>query len=97
MNAASFERLYDGFQRSHAFFAPAFRRKQWREGSGDYLQALMVQSQERYNTENLSESVGVSARVLHRFFTEARWDGDSVMGRLHGCLAPGTDSRSLPL
>ena len=54
MDAASFERVYDGFQQFHAFFAPAFGRKQWRERSRNYLQALLVQAQERRYTGNPS-------------------------------------------
>ena len=42
MDAANFERVYDGFQQFHAFFAPAFGRKQWRERRRHYLQALLV-------------------------------------------------------
>ena len=56
MDAANFERVYDGFQQFHAFFAQAFGRKQWRERSRNYLQALLVQAGERRNAENLSES-----------------------------------------
>ena len=88
MDAANFERVYDGFQQFHAFFAQAFGRKQWRERSRNYLQALLVQAGERRNAENLSESVGVSARALQRFLTEARRDDDAVMGRLREYLAP---------
>ena len=88
MDAANFERIYDSFQEFHAFFAASFGRKQWRERSRNYLQALLVQAGERRNAENLSESVGVSARVLQRFLTEARWDDDAVMGRLQEYLAP---------
>ena len=88
MDAANFERVYDGFQQFHAFFARVFGRKQWRERSRNYLQALLVQAGERRNAENLSESVGVSARALQRFLTEARWDDDAVMGRLQEYLAP---------
>ena len=88
MDAANFERIYDGLQQFHAFFATAFGRKQWRERSRNYLQALLVQAGERRNAENLSESVGVSARALQRFLTEARWDDDAVMVRLQEYLAP---------
>ena len=88
MDAASFERVYDSFQKFHAFFAPSFGRKQWREHSRNYLQALLVQARERRNAENLSESVGISARAMQRFHTEARWDGDAVVGRLQEYLAP---------
>ena len=70
MDAASFKRVYDSFQEFHALFADSFGRKQWREHSRNYLQALLVQAQERRNAENLSESVGVSARTMQRFLTE---------------------------
>ena len=66
MDAASFERIYDSFQKFHTFFAASFGRKQWWENSRNYLQALLVQAQERRNAENLSESVGVSARAMQR-------------------------------
>ena len=88
MDGVSFERVYDGFQKFHAFFAPSFGRKQWREHSRNYLQALLVQAQERRNAENLSESVDISARAMQRFLTEARWDDDTVIGRLQEYLAP---------
>ena len=88
MDAASFQRVYDSFQKFHAFFAASFGRKQWREHSRNYLQALLVQAQERRNAENLSESVGISARVMQRFLTEARWCDDTVIGRLQEYLAP---------
>ena len=88
MDTASFERVYDNFQEFHVFFAASFGRKQWREHSRNYLQALLVQAQERRNAENLSESVGISARAMQRFLTEARWDDDAVVGRLQEYLAP---------
>ena len=53
----------DSLQEFHAFFAA--------NHSGNYLQALLVQDQERRNAENLSESVGISARAMQRFLTEA--------------------------
>ena len=88
MDTASFERVYDSFQEFHAFFAASFGRKQWREHSRNYLQALLVQAQERRNAENLSESVGISARAMQRFLTEARWSDDTAIGRLQEYLAP---------
>ena len=88
MDAAEFERVHEAFEEFHSFFAPAFGRKQWREHSGSYMQALLVQSQERRNAENLSESVGASARAMQRFLTEARWDDGAVIGRLQEYLAP---------
>ncbi len=59
MGVASFQRVCDSFQRFHAFFAPVFGRKQWREHSRNYLRALLVQAGERRNAENLWESVGI--------------------------------------
>ncbi len=47
-----------------------------------------MQSQDRRNAENLSESVGVSARAMQRFLTKAPWDDDAVMGRLQEYLSP---------
>ena len=88
MDVASFERVYDSLQEFHAFFAASFGRKQWRDHSGNYLQALLVQDQERRNAENLSESVGISARAMQRFLTEARWSDETVIGRLQEYLAP---------
>ena len=88
MDTVSFERVYDGFQKFHAFFAASFGRKQWREHSRNYLQALLVQVQERRNAENLPESVGISARAMQRFLTEARWSDDAVIRRLQEHLAP---------
>ena len=60
----------------------------WPQAMAGTQQALLVQAQERRNAENLSESVGVSARALQRFLNEARWDDDAVMGRLQEYLAP---------
>ena len=88
MDAAEFQRVYEAFEEFHSCFAPAFGRKQRREHGRHYLQALLVQSVERRNAENLSESVGVSARSLQRFLTDSRWDDDAVIGRLQEYLAP---------
>jgi SRSO17 transposase len=78
--------VYEAFREFHAFFSPAFGRKQWREHSRHYLQALLVQSQERRNAENLAEMVPVSARALQRFLTEASWDDAAVIARLQEYL-----------
>ena len=86
MDAAALDRVYEAFQDFHDYSAPVFGRKQWRERSGQYLQALLVQSQERRNAENLSETVTASPRVLQRFLTEARWDDDAVIGWLQEYL-----------
>ncbi len=86
MDVEAFERVYEAFGDFHAFFALSFGRKQWREHSEHYLQALLVQSQERRNAENLAEMVPVSARALQRFLTEARWDDEAVIARLQEYL-----------
>ena len=88
MDVAAFERVYESFREFHTFFAAAFGRKQWLEHSRHYLQALLVQSQERRNAENLSETVPASARTMQRFLTEARWDDGAVIGRLQEYLGP---------
>lgn len=87
MDADTFASLYDTFCTFHAFFAPTFGRKQCRERSRQYLQALLVQSQERRNAENLAETVPASARVLQRFLTEATWEDLAVTEQLHRYLA----------
>ena len=61
MDAAAFE--HGAFQDFHAYFAPLFGRRETRDHSRHYLQALLVQSGERRNAENLSETVPASARV----------------------------------
>jgi SRSO17 transposase len=88
MELAEFERVYQDLREFHAFFAPTFGRMQWREHRRHYIQALLVQSQERRNAENLAETVPVSARALQRFLTEARWDDEAVTGRLQEYLSP---------
>ena len=81
-----FQRLYQTLEQFHSFYAMAFGHKQWREHSRNYLQDLLVQSEEQHNAENLSESVEVSASALQRFLTEARWDDDAVIGCLQEYL-----------
>ena len=88
MDAAALEQVCGAFQDFHAYFSPLFGRRESREHGQNYLQALLVQSQDRRNAENLSESVGVSARGMQRFLTEAPWDDDLVMGRLQEYLGP---------
>ena len=55
MDAAAFERVYEAFGEFHSFFAPLFGRREARDHSRHYLRALLVQSQDRRNAENLSE------------------------------------------
>ena len=87
-DAAAFEQVYQDFQEFHAYFAGLFGRRETRERSGHCLQALLVQSGERRNAENLSEAVPESARGMQRFLTGSPWDDDAVIGRLQEYLAP---------
>ena len=94
MDAAAFEQVYEAFGEFHPFFAPLFGRRESRDHSENYVRALLLQSRDRRNAENLSESVGVSARAMQRFFTKAPWDDDTAMGRLQeylgaSAVAPG--------
>ena len=88
VDAAAFEQVYQDFQEFHAYFAGLFGRWETRERSGHYLQALLVQSEERRNAENLSETVPGSARGMQRFLTDSPWDDDAVIGRLQEYLGP---------
>ena len=88
MDAAAFEQVDGAFQDFHVYFAPLFGRREARDHSRHYLQALLVQSGERRNAENLSETVPASARVMQRFLTESPWDDDVVIGRLQEYLGP---------
>ena len=88
MDAAAFEQVYGAFGDFHAYFAPLFGRRETREHSRHYLQALLVQSGERRNAENLSETVPASARVMQRFLAESPWNDDTVIGRLQEYLGP---------
>ncbi len=93
MDAAAFEQVDGAFQDFHAYFAPLFGRREARDHSRHYLQALLVQSGERRNAENLSETVPASARVMQRFLTESPWDDDVVIGRLRSTWDPGWGTR----
>ena len=88
MDAAAFEQVYQDFQEFHAYFAGLFGRRETRERSGHYLQALLVQSGERRNAENLSETVPESARGMQRFLTDSPWEDDAVIARLQEYLTP---------
>ena len=57
------------FRGFHAYFGPLFGRRESRDHSRHYLQALLVQSQERRNAGNLAETVPVSARAMQRYLT----------------------------
>ena len=93
VDAAALGQMCGAFQDFHAYFSPLFGRRESREHGQNYLQALLVQSQDRRNAENLSESVGVSAQGVQRFLTEAPWDDDLVMGRLQEYLGPRLEHR----
>ena len=72
MDAAVFEQVYGAFQDCHAYLGPLFGRRESLDHSRHYLQALLVQSGERRNTDNLSETVPASARVMQQFLSVSR-------------------------
>ncbi len=88
MDAGAFEQVYGSFLDFHAYFAPLFGRRETRDHSGHYLQALLVQSGERRNAENLSEAVPGSAQGMQRFLTDSSWDGEAILRRLQEYLGP---------
>lgn len=88
VDVTEFERVSESFKAFHESFSPFFGRKQWRERSRDYLNAILVQNSERRNAENLAEVVPASARVLQRFLTEARWNDNAVVEQLQAYVAP---------
>ena len=88
MDAVAFEQVDGAFQDFHAYFAARFGCRETRDHRRHYLQALLVQSGERPNAENLSETVPASARAMQRFLTESPWYDDAVIGRLQEYLAP---------
>ncbi len=88
MDAAAFARVYEAFGEFHAYFVPLFGRRESRDHSRHYLQALLVQSGERRNAGNLPETVPASARAMQRFLAESPWDDESVIGRLQEYLGP---------
>ena len=67
MDAAAFGQVYEAFVEFHAYFGQLFGRRESLDHSRHYLQALLVQSGEWRNAENLSEAVPVSARAMQRF------------------------------
>jgi len=88
MKEIDFSELYKSFRKFHGNFRRSFGRKQYRKRSWEYLKALLTQSSERRNAENLSEVVKCSARVLQRFLTEASWDDELIISRLQEYLGP---------
>ena len=93
VDAAALGQVCGAFPDFHAYFSPLFGRRESREHGQNYLQALLVQCQDRRNAENRSESVGVSARGMQRFLIEAPWDDDLVMGWLQEYLGPRLEHR----
>lgn len=88
MEPVDIGKIYTSFRSFHSYFRPYFGRKQYRKRSWEYLKALLVQSSERRNAENLSEVVKGSPRVLQRFLTEAYWDDNTIIARLQQYLGP---------
>ena len=72
MDAAAFEWVFEAFPDFHAYFSPLFGRWEWREHGRHYVQALLVQSQDRHNAENLSESVGIETETARCAKSDSR-------------------------
>ena len=88
VDAAAFEQVYGNHFGIFTMLTSRrlFGRRETREHSGHYLQALLVQSGERRNAENLSETVPGSARGMQRFLTDSPWDDEVIIGRLQEYL-----------
>ena len=88
VDASAFEQVYEAFHDFHAYFGPLFGRRESRDHRRHYLQALLVQSGERRNAENLSGTVPASARAMQLFLTKSPWNDDAVIGRLQEYPGP---------
>ncbi len=73
MDAASFKRVYDSFQEFHAFFAASFGRKQWREHSRNYLQALLVPEERRSYSSKTELALEMLAQAMELGHLKAGW------------------------
>jgi SRSO17 transposase len=93
VDAVELDHVSESFERFHAQFASAFGLMVWHEHCADYLRALLVQSSERRNAENLGEAVGVPARVMQWFLTQAAWNDTVVIARLQVYLGPRLNDR----
>ena len=89
MDAAAFEQVYGSFRDFHAYFAPLFGRRETGTAAFPVIisrPCCLVQSGERRNAENLSETVPGSARGMQRFLTDSPWDDEVIIGRLQEYL-----------
>ena len=70
MDTVVFEQVYDAFQYFHSCFGPLFGRREARDLSRHYLQALLVQSgRAAQRRESVGDGSGVGqggAAVSHR-------------------------------
>lgn len=82
MDASELGRVSESFECFHAQLAPSFGLMVWQEHCRNYVRALLVQSSERRNAENLGEAIGLPARVMQWFLTQATWNDDAVMAGL---------------
>ena len=61
MDTSAFEQVYGAFQDFHAYFGPLFGRREARDHSRHYLQALLVQSGgAAQRRESVGDGSGVS-------------------------------------
>jgi SRSO17 transposase len=88
MTTDDFDCIADSFAEFHGAFADCFGRKELRQRCDDYTRALVVQSEDRCNAENLADVVSASPRVLQRFVTESRWSDRNLICGLQSVMAP---------
>ncbi len=87
MDAAVFDQVYEAFGGFHAYFGPLFVARRGSTAVIISRLSWVVETGERRNAENLSETVPVSARAIQRFLTESPWDDEAMMGRLQEYLS----------
>jgi SRSO17 transposase len=87
MTTDDLDRIAESFSEFHSAFADCFGRKELRQRCDDYTRALIVQSEDRCNAENLADVVSASPRVLQRFVTESRWSDRDLICRLQSVMA----------
>ena len=80
--------MYEAFQVFHTYFDPRFGRREARDHSRHYLQALLVQSGERRNAGNVSERGTLCRAGRYRDSHRITWAYDRVTGRSQECLGP---------
>ena len=69
MDAAAFEQVTLAYRGFHAFCTPHFGRRKTQDQSRHYLQALLVQPQDRRNAKKSLRIGGRICQAMQRFLT----------------------------